>query len=155
MTESSIEGARREAEHRYGILVVDDEEAIVESIEMTLEDDYRVFTALSGSEGLALLDREDIALVIVDQVMPEMTGVEFLEQVVARKPATVRMMLTGYADIGALVHAINDGRIYRYIQKPWEPEDLRIDVKRALEAFAPTSENVHLASALGQGDEQA
>ena len=116
--------------------MVDDEEAIVESIAMTLEDDYRVFTALSGKEGLEILEREDVALVIVDQVMPDMSGVEFLEKVVERRPRTVRMMLTGYADISSIVRAINDGRIYRYIQKPWEPESLRIDVRRALEAHA-------------------
>jgi two-component system, NtrC family, response regulator HupR/HoxA len=150
-----IQGARPEADRqRYGILVVDDEEAIVESIAMTLEDDYRVFTALSGKEGLEILEREEIALVIVDQVMPDMSGVEFLEKVVERRPRTVRMMLTGYADISSIVRAINDGRIYRYIQKPWEPESLRIDVRRALEAHALVAENVQLAAALADANER-
>jgi two-component system response regulator HupR/HoxA len=156
VSEDGIQGARRDAagDRRYGILVVDDEEGVVESIAMTLEDDYRVFTALSGEEGLRILDREDIALVIADQVMPDMSGVEFLECVVERNPRTVRMMLTGYADLTSLVRAINDGRIYRYIQKPWEPENLRIDVKRALEAFALSAENVQLAAALAEANEK-
>ena len=98
-------------------------------------DDYRVFQAPSGPKGLELLDREEIALVIADQVMPEMSGVEFLEKVAERQPRTIRMLLTGYADMSALVRAINDGRIYRYIQKPWEPDELRLNVKRALEAW--------------------
>jgi len=150
-----IQGARPEAARQpYGVLVVDDEEAIVESIAMTLEDDYRVFTALSGKQGLEILEREDIALVIVDQVMPDMSGVEFLEKVVERRPQTVRMMLTGYADITSIVRAINDGRIYRYIQKPWEPESLRIDVRRALEAHALSAENVSLAAALADANER-
>jgi two-component system response regulator HupR/HoxA len=150
-----IQGARPEsARQRYGVLVVDDEEAIVESIAMTLEDDYRVWTALSGKQGLELLEREDVALVIVDQVMPDMSGVEFLEKVVERRPQTVRMMLTGYADISSIVRAINDGRIYRYIQKPWEPESLRIDVRRALEAHALVAENVQLAAALADANER-
>jgi two-component system response regulator HupR/HoxA len=150
-----IQGARPDAaRQRYGVLVVDDEEAIVESIALTLEDDYRVFTALSGKQGLEILEREEIALVIVDQVMPDMSGVEFLEQVVARRPRTVRMMLTGYADISSIVRAINDGRIYRYIQKPWEPESLRIDVRRALEAHALVAENVQLAAALAEANER-
>jgi two-component system response regulator HupR/HoxA len=150
-----IQGARPEsARQRYGVLVVDDEEAIVESIAMTLEDDYRVFTALSGKEGLDILEREDVALVIVDQVMPDMSGVEFLEKVVERRPHTVRMMLTGYADIQSIVRAINDGRIYRYIQKPWEPESLRIDVRRALEAHALSAENLQLAAALAEANER-
>ena len=161
MTDPGIKGATRDhgddvvdAERRYQILVVDDEEGVVESVAMTLEDDYIVHTALSGDEGLAVLDREEISLVIVDQVMPDMTGVEFLEQVVERKPQTVRMMLTGYADINSLVRAINDGRIYRYIQKPWEPDNLRIDVKRALEAHALVAENVHLGAALAEANEK-
>jgi two-component system response regulator HupR/HoxA len=150
-----IQGARPEAARQpYGILVVDDEEAIVESIAMTLEDDYRVFTALAGKQGLEILEREDVALVIVDQVMPDMSGVEFLEKVVERRPRTVRMMLTGYADISSIVRAINDGRIYRYIQKPWEPESLRIDVRRALEAHALSTENVQLAAALAEANER-
>jgi two-component system response regulator HupR/HoxA len=149
-----IQGARPEAARRYGVLVVDDEEAIVESLALTLEDDYRVYTALSGKEGLELLEREDVALVIVDQVMPDMSGVEFLEQVVARRPQTVRMMLTGYADLSSLVRAINDGRIYRYVQKPWEPDALRIDVRRALEAHALFAENAQLAAALAEANER-
>ena len=153
MTE--IEGARPEGDlSKYGILVVDDEEAILESIELTLGDEYRLFTAQNGEEGLRILDRESIALVISDQVMPGMTGVEFLERVVEKNPQAVRMMLTGYADMSSLVRAINDGRIYRYISKPWEPDALRIDVRRALDAYALTAENVQLASDLEDANER-
>jgi two-component system response regulator HupR/HoxA len=151
----TIEGARPEAgTRRYGILVVDDEQAILESLELTLSEDYRVFTATTGEKGLQILDRNDVALVIADQVMPGMTGVEFLEKVIARHPQTIRMMLTGYADIGSLVRAINAGHIYRYIPKPWEPEELRLNVKRALEAYELASENVQLAAALREANEQ-
>ena len=152
---SVIEGARRESGARpYGVLIVDDEEAILESLEMTLSEDYRVFTATGGRAGLEVLDREEIALVIVDQVMPEMSGVEFLERVIERKPQTIRMMLTGYADINSIVRAINDGRIYRYIQKPWEPDELRLDVKRALESYSLSTENTQLAAALADANER-
>ncbi|MCP4903399.1 MAG: sigma-54-dependent Fis family transcriptional regulator [bacterium] len=132
----SIEGARPEGDaQRYGILVVDDERGILESIELTLDTEYRVYTAESAVEGLEILDREDIALVIADQVMPAMSGVEFLEAVLERNPSVVRMMLTGYTDLSSLIRGINEGHIYRYITKPWEPEELRMDVKRALEAY--------------------
>jgi len=152
---TAIEGARRTPGARpFSVLIVDDEEAILESLELTLSEDYQVFTATGGREGLAILEREDIALVIVDQVMPEMSGVEFLEQVIAREPATVRMMLTGYADLQSIVRAINDGRIYRYIQKPWEPDQLRLDVKRALEVWALSSENASLAAELAEANEK-
>ena len=125
---AGIEGARPNADEAraYGILIVDDEEAILESLELTLGIEYRVFTAASAEAGLEILDREDIALVISDQVMPGMSGVEFLEKVIERNPRATRMMLTGYADMPSLIAAINEGRIWRYIPKPWEPDDLRI-----------------------------
>jgi two-component system, NtrC family, response regulator HupR/HoxA len=152
---SVIEGARRESGARpYGVLIVDDEEAILESLELTLREDYRVFTATRGRQGLEILEHEEIALVIVDQVMPEMSGVEFLECVIERKPETIRMMLTGYADLNSIVRAINDGRIYRYIQKPWEPDELRLDVKRALEAYLLSTENAQLGAALAEANER-
>ncbi len=138
----------------YGILIVDDEEAILESLEFTLGSEYRVFTAHNGRGGLEIFDREDIALVIVDQNMPGMTGVEFLEKVIERDPRAIRMMLTGYADISSLARAVNTGRIYRYITKPWEPDELRINVKRALESYALTSENSALAGALAEANER-
>jgi len=129
----AIEGARPEAGSRsYGILIVDDEPAILESLELTLGSDYRVHTATSGEEGLEILEREDISLIISDQVLPSMNGVEFLEKALELNPQAIRMMLTGYADIGSLTRAINEGRIYRFIPKPWEPEEVRLNVKRAL-----------------------
>jgi response regulator RpfG family c-di-GMP phosphodiesterase len=119
---AAIEGARREKGGRpYAILLVDDEPAILESLELTLGSDYRVFTAGSGAEGLEILEREEIALVIVDQVMPSMSGVEFLEKAIERNPRAIRMLLTGYSDIGSLTLAINEGRIYRYLAKPGSP----------------------------------
>jgi two-component system response regulator HupR/HoxA len=152
---SEIAGARPAGDpHPYGILIVDDEEAILESLELTLDDEYRVFTAQTGEAGLEILERETIALVISDQVMPGMTGVEFLEKVMERSPRSIRMMLTGYADLSSLVHAINEGRIYRYISKPWEPDDLRINVRRALEAYELMSENTQLAADLASANDR-
>ena len=138
----------------YGILIVDDEEAILESLEFTLGSEYRVFTADNGRDGLAIFDVEDIALVIADQNMPGMTGVEFLEKVIERDVRAIRMMLTGYADISSLARAINSGRIYRYITKPWEPDELRINVRRALESYTLSSENSALAGALAEANER-
>jgi two-component system response regulator HupR/HoxA len=138
----------------YGILIVDDEEAILESLEFTLGAEYRVFTATNGDEGLEILEREEVALVIADQNMPGMKGVEFLEKVIERDARTIRMMLTGYADISSLVRAINSGHIYRYITKPWEPDELRLNVKRALEAYRLTFENTELADALARANKR-
>jgi len=152
---AEIEGARPTAEgRRYGVLVVDDEEAILESIELTLGGEYRVFTATNAAQGLALLDREEIALVISDQVMPGMSGVEFFEKVIERNPRAIRILLTGYSDMPSLVRAINEGRIYRYIAKPWEPDELRISVKRGLEVFELSSANAQLAASLAEANER-
>ena len=152
---NEIESARPTGDkHRYGILVVDDEDAILESLAFTLGIEYEIFTATSGEKGLEILDREQIALVISDQVMPGMSGVEFLEQVIERNPRAIRMMLTGYADMPSLVRAINEGRIYRYLPKPWEPDDLRINVKRALEVYELSNENAQLADALAEANER-
>ena len=141
-------------ERRLGILLLDDEEGILESLELTLGEEYRVFAARTGEEGLAILEREEIALVISDQVMPGMSGVEFLEKVKERRPAAIRMMLTGYADLSSLTRAINQGQIYRYIPKPWEPDELRLDVQRALEAFELQAQNARLAEELAQANER-
>ena len=86
--------------------------------------------------------------------MPSMSGVEFLEKVIAIKPQTIRMMLTGYADIRSIIRAINEGRIYRYITKPWEPDELRLNVRRALEAYSLLATNVKLAGALKEANER-
>ena len=154
LADGGIEGARRGDHPPYGILLVDDEPAILESLELTLGADYRVHTASSGEAGLAILETEEIALVIADQVMPSMSGVEFLEKAIERNPSAIRMMLTGYADIGSLARAINEGRIYRYIQKPWETDEVRLNVKRALEAYELVGENVQLAAALKDANDR-
>jgi len=119
---------------RARILIVDDEEAILETMSFTFDEDYDVLTAPSAREALTLLDANaPIAAVITDQRMPEMTGVEFLAQVCERHPNTTRIILTGYADGDAMVRAINEGHVYAYVTKPWEPDDLKQLVHRAVE----------------------
>ena len=152
--DATIEGARPAGEARHGVLIVDDEPAILESLELTLGEDYRVFTAQSGEEGLAVLEKEDVSLIISDQVLPSMSGVEFLERAIELNPRAIRMMITGYADIGSLARAVNEGRIYRYIAKPWEPDEVRLNVKRALEAQELATENVQLAAALADANQR-
>jgi two-component system response regulator HupR/HoxA len=137
------------------ILIVDDEEAILESLEFTLRDEYTVYTASTGSAGLELLEAHPVAVVIVDQVMRGgLSGVDFLAKAIALRPATVRMMLTGYADEKAMMRAINDGHIYRFIKKPWEPDELRLEVKRAVERYRLELENVALNQQLADANEK-
>ncbi len=130
---------------RPRLLIVDDEEAILETMTFTFEDDYEVFTSPSANEALTLLDKHaPIAVVISDQRMPEMTGVEFLARVFKGSPATQRIILTGFADMNAIIRAINDGHVYAYITKPWEPDHLKQVVRRAADHHALTLENERL-----------
>jgi CheY-like chemotaxis protein len=100
----------------------------------TFEDEYDVLTATSARDALAVLDAQaPVATVITDQRMPEMTGVEFLARVCEHHPSTTRIILTGYADGEAMVRAINEGHVYAYVTKPWEPEELKQLVHRAVE----------------------
>jgi DNA-binding NtrC family response regulator len=139
---------------RHGLLVVDDEKEILRSLTLTFTDDYEVFTASSGAEALNILKNQEIALVIADQRMPEMTGVELLEQVIAINPYIIRIILTGYTDTASLIQAVNKGHIYQYITKPWERQELRIIVKRALESYALTLENQRLLKELQVANER-
>jgi CheY-like chemotaxis protein len=130
---------------RSRIMVVDDEEAILETMTYTFEDEYQVLTATSAQQALDLLERSGpVAVVISDQRMPEMTGVEFLAKVFETDPTTVRIILTGFADMNAIMRAINDGHVYAYITKPWEPADLKQVVKRAVEHHELAVENERL-----------
>lgn len=134
---------------RARILVVDDEEAILETMTFTFEGDYEVLTASSSARALELLDaRGPVAVVISDQRMPEMTGVQFLAEVFKRHPETVRIILTGFADMDAIINAINDGHVYAYITKPWEPEQLRQVVRSAALHYELTRENERLLAGL-------
>ena len=119
----------------YKILIVDDEPANLRTLERLFRDQYQVMTAGSGMEALDILGQHDVALLITDQRMPGMTGIELLKNTVSLRPRMVRMILTGYTDIEALVEAINCGEVYRYVTKPWNNDELRLTVKRALEHF--------------------
>lgn len=119
----------------YKIMIVDDESANLRTLERLFRSDYQVVTAASGAEALALLDQHDVALLISDQRMPVMTGIELMTKTVALRPHMVKILLTGYTDVGALIEALNSGLVYRYLTKPWDNDDLRLTVSRALEHY--------------------
>src|SRR5438876_9539799 len=104
------------------ILVVDDEADVVESIRELLRLDYRVLVATRTSEAMSILDARPFDVVMTDQRMPGMSAVEVLHHVRETQPGTVRLLYTGYADVRAVVDAINRGNVYRYITKPWDPD---------------------------------
>jgi CheY-like chemotaxis protein len=138
---------------RDRILIVDDEEAILETMQFTFEDDYDVLATVDATEALDLLEKNaPVAVVISDQRMPNMTGVEFLTNVFEAHPETARIILTGFADMDAIIQAINDGHVYAYITKPWEPEDLKQVVRRAVDHHRLTVENDRLLQNLGRSN---
>ena len=134
---------------RPRILIVDDEEAILETMTFTFMDLYDVLTTSDPTQALGIMEENaPIAVVITDQRMPGMTGVELLRETYDRFPETVRIILTGFADSEATIQAINDGHIYGYVNKPWEPDELKAIVKRASELHVLTLENRRLVDDL-------
>jgi DNA-binding NtrC family response regulator len=120
---------------KYKIMIVDDEPANLRLLERLFRQDYTVIVAESGEEALRLLAEHDVALLITDQCMPVMTGLELLTRTAAMRPHMVRMILTGYTDVGTLVEAINGGLVYQYLTKPWSNDELRLSVSRALQHY--------------------
>ena len=131
-------------DHRYHILYVDDEENNLVVFKNAFFRDYEVHTALSAEEGLKILDQYLIHLIITDQKMPGMTGVEFLEKVVKSHPETMRLILTAYSDIDFIMRAVNKCGIYRYILKPWDSRELKIIIDKALQNYQLAQDKKHL-----------
>ena len=115
---------------------------------------FNVFTAESAIEGRKILEKENIHVIITDQRMPVTTGIEFLESIIPDFPDPIRILLTGYADINAVIDAINKGQVYKYIQKPWMDEDLRINIEKAYEIYALRKENRELTQQLLRANDQ-
>ncbi|PLX84286.1 MAG: histidine kinase [Desulfuromonas sp.] len=138
------------------ILCVDDEKNVLRALErIFLDDDYELLTALSGEDGLEILTREDsIQMVISDYRMPGMNGVDFLREVLRIRPDTVRIVLSGYADTAAVVDAINDGQIYKFIPKPWNDDELKVTIGNGLESYFLKRKNAKLMAELKESNDQ-
>ena len=129
------------------ILCVDDEKNVLRALcRLFMDDDYEVLTAGSGKEGLKILEEhQNIQLIISDYRMPEMDGVEFLKHACERSPETIRIVLSGYADTAAVVAAINEGQIYKFIPKPWNDDELKVTINKAIEVFFLRRKNENMA----------
>jgi sigma-B regulation protein RsbU (phosphoserine phosphatase) len=138
------------------ILVVDDELANLQKLRRTFIHRHPVLAASSGGEALRFVQKHDkIAVIIADQRMPDMTGVDFLQRTLDILPDAVRIILTGYTDADVLMEAINSCKVYRYIVKPWEPADLLMTVERGLEAYRLARENEHFRKELVRSERLA
>ncbi len=142
------------AVEKFPLLYVDDEEHNLISFAATFRKEYKVFTAKTGEEGLNIMRSNEIKLVITDQRMPEMTGIEFLEKIIPEFPNAIRMILTGFSDVGVIIEAINSGRVFRYITKPWDENELRMTIENAKQVYGLQTSNRELMESLTQKVEE-
>src|SRR4051794_34504351 len=113
---------------RHKILLVDDEIANVRLLNRVLGDEHDCFQCMGGEDALKTLNEQDVSLIITDQRMPVMTGVQLLEKSIEIRPDAIKILITGYTDVQALIDAINAGHVYKYIPKPWDADELRLTV---------------------------
>jgi DNA-binding NtrC family response regulator len=136
------------------ILVVDDEPDILHSLKSLLRRDFEVHIANSGAEALQVLQETPVHLVMTDQRMPQMTGVDFLRRAKHEHPEAIRMIFTGYADIQAIIEAVNQGNVFRYVAKPWDPDRLIATLKEAGEMYDRLTEREQLLADLKSHEER-
>lgn len=136
---------------KANLLLVDDEERVVRTLKSLFRSEYKVFTSTNGNEAIEIVKNEPIQVVVSDQRMPLMTGVELLRSVKTVSPNTMRILLTGYADLAAIVGSVNEGEIFRYVNKPWVAEDLENTVRDATEiALASESQQKETAKIIAE-----
>ena len=134
------------ASHKHTLLVVDDEPDVCDSVYDLLRRDFQVLKARSAAEGTKLLQENEVHIIMTDQRMPQITGVEFLSKMRTRHPQAIRMLFTGYADLDSIIAAINQGHIFQFLKKPWQPEELQAAVREAAKEYdriVDQAEEVH------------
>lgn len=133
---------------RHCVLIVDDEPDVCDSVQNLLRREFRVLKAHSAEEGYRIMQEEEVHIVMSDQRMPQITGIEMLTRLKARHPHAIRMLFTGFADLESIITAINQGHIFQFLKKPWQPEELLSAVRQAaleydnLETLAVERENL-------------
>lgn len=125
----------------YNLLIVDDEIEVTKSLARQFRRQYKVHTATNVTDAIKIMENENIQVVISDQRMPGLTGVDFFHKIKDRYPDALKLILTGYSDIEAVIGAINEGQVFRYITKPWNPVELEITIKEAFEKYELITKN--------------
>lgn len=133
---------------KYKLLIIDDELEITKAIARQFRKKYEVYTATSAKEGLSIMENKHIQVILSDQRMPDISGVDFFNMIKHKYPDALKLLLTGYADIEAVIGAINEGQIFRYITKPWIPEELDSVIKEAFEKYELITQNKRLLNHL-------
>lgn len=119
------------APKKHTLLVVDDEPDVCDSVHDLLRREFKVLRAKNADEGFRLMKDNEVHIIMTDQRMPKVTGVELLSQIRLGHPQAVRMLFTGYADLESIIAAINQGHIFKFLKKPWQPADLEDAVREA------------------------
>jgi len=142
------------SDKKITILYVDDEENNLISFKANFRVKYKVHIAISGDEALKIMEKNTVDIIITDQRMPQMTGVQFLEKVLEKYPDPMRILLTGYADMSAVVDAVNKGKIFHYLNKPWSEEELDMTINRAYEVLLKKREVESMNEKLATSNDQ-
>jgi response regulator RpfG family c-di-GMP phosphodiesterase len=139
---------------KFTILYVDDEISNLNVFKNTFRRDYNIFTAESAKEGLEILDKESIDLILTDQRMPEMSGVDFLKKVIQKYPEPNRILITAFTDFNALKNAVNEAKIFQYIQKPWDEKEIKQTLDSALGIYYLKQKNIQLTNELSKNNKE-
>lgn len=135
-------------QRKHTLLVVDDESDVCDSVHDLLRREFNVLKARNAEEGLELMRQNEVHIIMTDQRMPKVTGVELLKSIRAGHPQAIRMLFTGYADLDSVIAAINQGHIFRFLKKPWQPQELEDAVREAAAEYDRLVEHAETLQAL-------
>ena len=142
------------SEKKIDILYVDDEENNLISFKATFRLTYNITIASSADAAMKILENKSVEIIITDQRMPNMTGIEFLEKILEKYPDPVRILLTGFADMSAVIDAVNKGKIFHYLSKPWDEHELDETIKKAFEVYKANKEIKEMNDKLALSNDQ-
>ncbi len=135
-------------DNEINVLYIDDEPNNVTSFRAAFRRVFNIFTAESAEEGRKILETETIHVILSDQRMPKMTGIEFFQSIIETHPDPIRILITGYTDINAVIDAINVGQVYKYLSKPWNEEEVKNCILKSYEVFDLRRKNEELTEKL-------
>lgn len=142
------------SEKKITILYVDDEEHNLLSFKATFRMKYTILTAISADEAIKVMEAKPVEIIFTDQRMPNITGIEFLEKILDKYPDPMRILLTGYADMNAVIDAVNKGKIFHYLSKPWNEEEVDITIQRAYDVYLKKQEIREMNEKLAVSNDQ-
>jgi response regulator RpfG family c-di-GMP phosphodiesterase len=139
---------------KHTLLVIDDEMDVCDSVHDLLRRQFKVLRARSADEGLKLMQENEVHIIMTDQRMPKVTGVELLTRAFRGHPLAIRMLFTGFADLDSVIQAINQGHVFKFLKKPWQPDELEEAVREAAAEYerlvAQAEQMDHLQSEMHQ-----